>query len=202
MQMHIDLYDQSFYSRGRPAWVVILWDVVQQILIHPSPHPCYGWRRFWYRCFGAHIGRGVLIRKSVSCNYPWKLTIGDYSWIGDGATLYALAEIEIGAHAVVSQQAYLCTGAHDHRDPCFGLIVKPVRVGSSAWVALGALVLPGVSIGEGALIAARAVVTRDAAAWMVHCGSPAVATGPRQLRDSDSAEEHLEVEAEHALSIR
>ena len=182
MPIRLDLYDQSGYDRGRSGLVVVLWDLVQQVLIHPSPHPCYGWRRFWYRRFGARIGRGVLIRKSVRCNYPWKVTIGDHAWIGDEATLYALAEIEIGEHAVVSQQSYLCTGTHDHRDPCFGLVVKPVKIGAGAWVALGALVLPGVRIGEGALIAARAVVTRDAAPWTVHRGSPAVAAGPRELR--------------------
>jgi putative colanic acid biosynthesis acetyltransferase WcaF len=163
--------------------VVALWDLVQTALIHPSPHACYGWRRFWYRRFGARIGRGVLIRKSVRCNYPWKVVIGDHAWIGDEATLYALDRITIGDHAVVSQQAYLCTGTHDHGDPAFGLVVKPIVVGRSAWVALGALVMPGVTVQDGAVVAARAVLNRDAAAWTIWAGTPARRVGVRTLRD-------------------
>ncbi len=179
-----------------------MWDLVQQMLINPSPHPFYGWRRFWYRLFGAQLGEGVLIRKSVRCNYPWNVTIGEHAWIGDEATLYALAAINIGGHAVVSQQAYICTGSHDHRDPHFGLIVKPVHIGCGAWIALGALVMPGVTIGEGALIAARAVVTRNAAAWTVYRGSPAVATGPRELRSADLVESAESADPLESASVR
>jgi putative colanic acid biosynthesis acetyltransferase WcaF len=182
--VRLDRYDQSHYERGRPAWVVVLWDLVQQVLIHTSPHPCYGWRSFWYRRFGADIGHDVRIRKSVRCNYPWNLAIGDHAWIGDEATLYTLGRIEIGAHAVVSQQAYLCTGSHDHHDPAFGLIVKPISIGQSAWIALGVLVMPGVRIGAGSLIAARAVVTKDTLPWMVYRGSPATVAGRRELREA------------------
>jgi len=76
--------------RGRPAWFVQLWWIVQTLLFHPSPQLFYGWRRFLLRAFGARIGKGVLIRPSVTVTYPWKLGIGDWSWVGDHATLYAL----------------------------------------------------------------------------------------------------------------
>lgn len=181
---HVDLgrYDQSWYSRGRSALVIVLWEVVQRILIQGSLHPMFAWRRFWYRCFGAKIGKRVLIRRSVTCNYPWKLAIGDRSWIGDDVVLYTLERIEIGADAVVSQRAYLCTGSHDHCDPAFGLVVKPIRIGDSAWVAIDALVMPGVTVGEGALVAARALLTRDAAPWTIYIGQPARAAGNRALK--------------------
>jgi putative colanic acid biosynthesis acetyltransferase WcaF len=181
-RIHLDRYDQSWYSRGRSVFVVMLWELVQMVLIHGSLHPMYAWRRFWYRVFGARIGAHVLIRRTVICNYPWNVTIGEHSWIGDGATLYALESITIGSHVVISQQAYLCSGSHDHRDPAFGLVVKPITVEHGAWIALGALIMPGVRVGEGAVIAARAVLTRDAAPWTLHRGAPAVAVGPRELR--------------------
>lgn len=179
----IDLsrYDQSWYSRGRSALVIVLWEVVQRLLIHGSLHPMFGWRRFWYRCFGARIGKRVLIRRSATCTYPWKLSIGDRSWIGDDVVLYSLERIDIGADAVVSQRAYLCTGSHDHSDPAFGLVVKPIRIGDCAWVAIDALIMPGVSVGEGALVAARSLLTRDAAPWTIYRGQPAKAAGVRSL---------------------
>ena len=183
---HVDLsrYDQSWYSRGAGPLKLLLWDVVQDWLIRPSPHAAYGWRRMLYRLFGARIGERVHIRRTVRCNYPWKLEIADRAWVGDETTLYALERITIGADAVVSQQAYICTGTHDHRDPAFGLVVKPVVIGHSAWIALGAVVMPGVTVGDGALLGARAVLTRDAQAWTIHLGSPAKPVGPRELRAS------------------
>jgi putative colanic acid biosynthesis acetyltransferase WcaF len=180
----IDLgrYDQSWYSRGRSALVIVLWEIVQSLLIHGSLHPMFAWRRFWYRRFGARIGDRVLIRRSVTCNYPWKLSIGDRSWIGDEAVLYALERIHIGSDVVISQRAYLCTGTHDHHDPAFGLVVKPIHVGDGAWVAIDALVMPGVTIGDGALVGARALLTADAAPWTIYLGQPARARGERSVR--------------------
>jgi putative colanic acid biosynthesis acetyltransferase WcaF len=180
----IDLsrYDQSWFDRGRSGIVIVLWEIVQRVLIHGSLQPMYGWRRFWYRVFGARIGRGVLIRATVTCTYPWKLSIGDHAWIGEHVTLYTLDRIDIGANAVVSQHSYLCTGTHDHRDPTFGLITKPIRIGDGAWLALGATIMPGATVGDGALVGARAVLTKDAAAWTVYLGQPAVAKGRRELR--------------------
>jgi putative colanic acid biosynthesis acetyltransferase WcaF len=193
----IDLqaYDQSWYQRGRGTLIVILWDLVQIFLIHPSPHACYSWRRFLYRVFGASIGEHVLLRKSVTCNYPWRLSIGKNSWVGDEATLYCLQQVTIGENVVISQQSYLCSGTHDHRDPHFGLIVKPIVVEDGAWIALGALVMPGVTVREGALIGARAVLTKDALPWTIYQGLPAHPVGQRILEMPDRAS------AEHASSI-
>src|SRR4051812_46461784 len=92
----LQAYDQSWFDRGRSSLVIAAWDLVQTLLIHPSPHACFGWRRFLYRLFGARVGVGVRIRKSVVCTYPWKISIGDHAWIGDQATLYSLERIVIG----------------------------------------------------------------------------------------------------------
>ena len=181
-RIRLDRYDQSWFDRGRNGLICVLWDYVQMLLVRPSPHPCYGWRRFWWRRFGAQLGRDVRIRRTVRCNYPWKVAIGDHAWIGDHAELYALERITIGAHAVISQHAYLCTGAHDHRDPHFGLIAKPIAIGDGAWIALGATVMPGVTVGDGAVVGARALLTHDAPAWTIMLGMPARPAGTRAVR--------------------
>jgi putative colanic acid biosynthesis acetyltransferase WcaF len=179
----IDLsrYDQSWFDRGRSGLVVILWDLCWLLLIRPCPQPLYAWKRFIWRCFGARIGRGVLLRSTVRCNYPWKVTIGDHAWIGEEAWLYALDRIEIGSHAVISQQAYLCTGSHDIADPHFGLKTAPIRIGHGAWVALGATVMRGVTVGDGAVIGARAVAHKDMPAWTVCAGDPCTPIKPRAV---------------------
>jgi putative colanic acid biosynthesis acetyltransferase WcaF len=158
--------------RGRPAWFVQFWWIVQSVLFHTSPQFMYGWRRFLLRVFGAQIGKGVLIRPSVSVTYPWKLCIGDWSWIGDGATLYTLGEITIGENACISQHAYLCTGSHDYLRPSFDLYAEPIRVEPEVWVATHAFVGPGVTIGRGSIIGASSVVLKDVPAGMICAGNP------------------------------
>lgn len=169
--------------RGRSAVVVQLWWLVQGTLFALSPQVLYGWRNALLRLFGARIGRNVLVRPSVRVTYPWKLVIGDRSWIGDGAELYTLGPIIIGADAVVSQRSYLCTGSHDHRSPAFDIWAKPIVVEDQAWVAADVFVHPGVTVGRGAVIAARSTLTRDAEPYGLYVGAPAQLRGRRRPRE-------------------
>jgi putative colanic acid biosynthesis acetyltransferase WcaF len=86
--------------------------------------------------------------------------------------LYALGAIKIGAKVTVSQGAHLCAGSHDYEDPKFLLLKLPITIQDSAWVCADAFVGPNVTIGEGAVIAARAVVVKDVASWEVVGGNP------------------------------
>jgi putative colanic acid biosynthesis acetyltransferase WcaF len=165
--------------RGRPAWFVQFWWIVQALLLHPSPQALYGWRRFLLRLFGAKIGRGVLLRPSVSVTYPWKLSIGDWSWIGDEVTLYTLGEITIGENAVVSQQCYLCTGSHDYTRVTFDLYALPIHIESETWLASGVFVGPGVTVGRGAIVGARSVALKDVPGGMICAGNPLKVLRPR-----------------------
>jgi len=165
--------------RGRPAWYVQLWWLVQGTLFALSPQFMYGWRRFLLRLFGARIGQGVKIRPSVRVTYPWRVTIGDRSWIGDHAELYSLGEIEIGADVVVSQKAYLCAATHDYTRPTFDMLAKKIVIEDQAWIATDVFVAPGVRIGRGALIGARSSVFSDMPAGMICLGSPARPVRPR-----------------------
>ncbi|MXG89926.1 WcaF family extracellular polysaccharide biosynthesis acetyltransferase [Nocardioides flavescens] len=113
------------------------------------------------RAFGATIGEGVLVRHRVRVHWPWKLTVGDHSWIGEGAWLLDLEPITIGRQVCVSQDVLLCTGSHDRRSPTFEFDNAPITIGDGAWVAARATVLRGVHVGEGATIGATALVVRD-----------------------------------------
>lgn len=170
----IDLgkYDQSWFERGKPGWFILLWWLVQAIAFPLSPQPFYGIRRSLLRLFGAKIGRGVLIRPTARFTYPWKIAIGDYSWIGDDVVLYSLDRIEIGKHCIISQKSYLCTGSHDIKDPAFGLKTAPITMGNGAWVATDCFIGPGVKIGANAVIGARSSVFKDMPPGQVCLGSP------------------------------
>lgn len=159
--------------RGRGALTVQMWWLVQATLFACSPQFAYKWRAQLLRWFGADIGKDVVIRPSVKITYPWKLTIGDYAWVGDNAELYTLGPITIGNNAVVSQRSYLCTGSHDYTAEAFDIFALPIVIEDEAWVATDVFIAPGVTIGKGAVIGARSSVYKDMPEGMVCKGSPA-----------------------------
>lgn len=159
--------------RDRSNIVVQLWWITDFFFFKLSPQIMYGWRRFLLRMFGAKIGKGVIIRPTVKVTYPWKLSIGDYSWIGDDVNLYTLGEIEIGSNTVISQKSYLCAASHDYDKPDFPIWSKKIIIEDECWLATDVYVAPGVTIGKGTVVGARSSVFKDLPAGMVCIGSPA-----------------------------
>ena len=179
-QPWVDLrtYD-SRSDRGRAAVTVLVWWLVQAIAFPLSLHNFNDFRCWLLRLFGAKIGKGVVIRPSSRFIYPWKVEIGDYSWVGDDVVFYSIERIIIGAHCVISQKSYLCTGSHDLRDRSFALITAPVKIGNGAWIATDCFVAPGVCIGANSVIGARSSVMKSIPARQVAWGTPCI---PRYLR--------------------
>ncbi|HEY9830905.1 MAG TPA: hormogonium polysaccharide biosynthesis acetyltransferase HpsU [Stenomitos sp.] len=175
-------YDSSKSDRGRPGWFVLLWWLVQAIAFPLSPHTFNGFRKGLLQLFGAKIGTGVIIRPTARFTYPWKVEIGDYSWIGDDVVFYSLDRIRIGCHSVISQKSYLCTGSHDIQDPGFGLITAPIAIGNGAWIATDCFIAPGVQIGANAVIGARSSVFSNIPAQQVCWGTPVRPHYQRQIR--------------------
>lgn len=167
--------------RGRSAITVQLWWIVQGTLFACSPQFMYAWRNWLLRLFGAKVGVRVIVRPSVKVTYPWKVSIGDYSMIGDDAVLYSLGEIEIGDNAVVSQRSYICAASHDFTKTDFPIYAKKVFIGSQAWIATDVFIAPGVSVGKGAVVGARSSVFKDMPAGMVCLGSPCVPVRVREM---------------------
>jgi putative colanic acid biosynthesis acetyltransferase WcaF len=106
----------------------------------------------------------------------------DYSVLGDDVEVYNLAPITVGSNSIISQNTYLCSATHDYQDPTFSLYSKPISIGSSAWIAADVFVGPGITIGDGAVVGARSVVTKDVPAWMVCAGNPCRPIKPRLIR--------------------
>ncbi len=169
----LDTYKTPSKFRGRSALTVQLWRLVYQLLFRPSPQIMYGWRRFLLRVFGAKIGENVIIRPTAQITYPWKVKIGDYSWVGDEAVLYSLGDIEIGAHTVISQRSYLCTGGHDYLSKNFAINAQKIIIGSKCWLATDVYVAPSVSIGDGTVVGARSSVFKNLPSNKICFGSPA-----------------------------
>ncbi len=160
---------QSWSNRallGRTLWALC------QPLFRFSPRPMWAWRVWLLRGFGAQIGRQVHIHPTVRIAIPWHLKIDDQAAVGDRASLYALGRIHIGARATVSQQAHLCAGTHDWRDPARPLLKSPIHIGADAWICADAFVGPGVRVGAGAILGARAVAMKDLPDGHIGVGNP------------------------------
>ncbi|WKN32540.1 putative colanic acid biosynthesis acetyltransferase [Porifericola rhodea] len=159
--------------RGKSGVLVQVWWLVQNILFKPSPQFMYGWRRWLLRSFGAKVGKGVILRPSCTVTYPWKVEIGDYSWIGDEVVLYSLGNIHIGKNTVISQRSYICTGSHDYSAPHFDIYEKPIHIEDECWLATDVYVAPGIRIGRGAVVGARSSVYKDLPGAKIYVGNPA-----------------------------
>lgn len=160
----------------------LAWDLTWRWLYRPSPRMAYAWRRLLLRAFGAKLGREVVPHATARIWAPWNLEMGDYSCLGDHVDCYCVDRIKVGSHATVSQYSYLCAASHDYRDPHMRLTTAPIEIGDGAWVAADAFVGPGVKIGEGAVVGARASVFKDVEPWTVVVGNPARFLKKRELR--------------------
>lgn len=151
----------------------VLWFVTSLLLIDSGwPLPSSA-RRTVLRWFGARIGKGVVIKPHVRIKFPWKLEIGDHTWIGEGTWIDNLADVRIGSHVCISQGVYFCTGSHNHRKRSFDLLTAPIVVEDGAWIAARSTLLQGVTVGANALVAAASMVHKDVAAATVVGGNPA-----------------------------
>lgn len=146
------------YVRGRSAAWQVAWQLVAGLVFVRWWCPP-GLRAAILRGFGAKIGAGTVIRHRVRIHWPWKLTIGDGSWIGEGAWLLNLEPITIGQNVCISQDVLLCTGSHDRRSRTFEYDNAPIEIGDGAWIAARATVLRGSSIGADSVVGATALVS-------------------------------------------
>jgi putative colanic acid biosynthesis acetyltransferase WcaF len=156
------------------------WEIVRCCLFRPSPRPVFFWRAFLLRLFGAKIGRNNFIYPSACIWAPWLLETEDIVTIAADTEIYNPGGAVLRHHAIVSQGAFLCGGTHDYNSPSFPMTWGKIEVEAQGWVCARAIVLPGVTIGEGAVLGAGAVTSRDLEPWSVYAGNPARKVGERE----------------------
>lgn len=157
----------------------VLWGGTK-VLFRFSPRPCFGFRRFLLRMFGAKVGREVNVYPSATVYFPWNLEIGHHSAIGEWALIYNLGKVKIGERTTISQRVHLCAGTHDYRKVEMPLVKPPIQIGDEVWVCADAFVGPNVTVGRRAILGARAVVMKDVVASSVMAGNPAILIKQRE----------------------
>ena len=163
----------------------VAWKLVWLLLFRPTPRGNLfrPWRIALLKTFGAKVKWSSNVLPSCRIWQPWKLTMGNYACLSENVDCYSVDEIKIGDQATVSQGVKLCTASHDIGSSIMELTTKPIIISNNAWVAGWSIVLPGVTIGEGAVVAAGAVVSKDVDPWMVVGGNPAKLIKRRELKN-------------------
>lgn len=179
MTTDLSRYDNSEYKPGAGIIRQIAWYYTNAIFFRTALFPISGMKRFLLRCFGAKVGRGVNIKPSVNIKYPWRLTIGDYSWIGEQSWIDNLDDVVIGNHCCISQGAMLLCGNHNYRRPTFDLKTGRITLEDGVWIGAHSIVCPGITCKSHSMLAVNSVATRNLAAWTIYQGNPAVKAATR-----------------------
>lgn len=175
-------FSRRGYVPGASKLRRILWLVVEPVTMRNPLLVSYGLKVALLRLFGASIGQAVVVKPLVQVKYPWRLAIGDFAWIGEKAWIDNMEDVRIGAHVVISQGAYLCTGNHDWTDPGMGLTPRPICLEAGSWVGAFARLAPGVRVGSNAIVGLGAVLLADAKPDGIYQGNPAQRVGTRRLQ--------------------
>lgn len=179
-EVDLSKYKNEWYKPGSTI-KILLWYFFSRLFINTSiPYP-YSFKSKIIRLFGGKIGPGVVFKQNVSIKYPWFLTIGENSWIGENVWIDNLAFVTIGKNCCLSQGAMLLTGNHDFTRETFDLIVQPISLADGAWVGAQSVVCPGVIMGSHALLAVGSVANKDLNPYCIYQGNPAVFKRKREI---------------------
>ncbi|MBF2066444.1 MAG: colanic acid biosynthesis acetyltransferase WcaF [Calothrix sp. C42_A2020_038] len=181
--MRLDQYTIGTYTPGAPLWKQVLWYYIGSPLVKCHWLPMSDIKVWVLRLFGAQIGLKVRIKPGVRVKFPWRLTIGNYVWIGEDCWIDNLAHVTIESHVCLSQNTYLCTGNHDWNDTAFKLSIAPIHIQETSWVAAKSIVGPGVTIGKGAVLTLGSVAVQSLEPMTIYSGNPARPIKKRKIRE-------------------
>ncbi len=173
MPTNLSQYDNSWYQPGGNSLKRVLWYFVNVLFFINPLNPLIGLKVSLLRAFGASIGTGVIIKPGVNIKYPWRLTIGDHTWIGEKVWIDNLADVKIGANCCLSQGAMLLTGNHNFKKPTFDLMTQEITLEDGAWIGAQTVVTPGVTVGSHAVLTVGSVASQNLQSYQIYRGNPA-----------------------------
>lgn len=166
-------FDKKDFNAGASSFKIACWYFTSMVFFRSGLIPFSSVLVLILRAFGASIGKEVRIKPYIHIYYPWKLTIGDYSWLAP-CKIENLAQVKIGKNVCVSQNAMLLTGNHDYNKSTFDLITKPITLEDGVWIGASAIVCPGVTAQSHSVLTVGSIATKDLEAYAVYQGNPAV----------------------------
>jgi len=173
-QTDLSNYSNHPYNPGGSAVKRFLWFYTNAIFLKTSLLPLNGFKATLLRLFGAKIGENLTIKPGVSIKYPWHLTIGDNTWIGEDVWIDCLVSVTIGSNACISQGAMLLTGSHNYKKTTFDLITGNIVLEDGAWIGAKAVVNQGITVSTHAVLTTGSIATKNLEAYSIYQGNPAI----------------------------
>jgi putative colanic acid biosynthesis acetyltransferase WcaF len=182
MQVQTDLsrFNNDWYKPGAPLIVRAIWYCMNRAFFI-SYFPFSSLKIFWLRMFGARIGKGVVLKPHINIKYPWRLSIGNYSWVGEGAWIDNLDDVAVGDNCCISQGALLLCGNHNYKKSTFDLMTGKITLEDGVWIGAKAVVCGGVVCKSHAVLTAGSVAADDLDAYSIYQGNPAVKIKDRAI---------------------
>jgi putative colanic acid biosynthesis acetyltransferase WcaF len=175
-------FNNKWYKPGKNIIIRAIWYCINSLFLINSMNWSSGLKKILLRMFGAKIGKGVVIKPGINVKYPWRLSIGDNSWIGERVWIDNLDEVIIGANCCLSQGSMLMSGNHNYNEISFDLMIAPIILEDGVWIGAGALVTGGVLCRTHSILSVKSVASKNLEPFFIYRGNPAQKGSQRKLR--------------------
>ncbi|WP_053971364.1 WcaF family extracellular polysaccharide biosynthesis acetyltransferase [Mangrovimonas sp. ST2L15] len=182
-KVDLSAFDNSWYQPGAGIIKRLCWYFINEIFFQTGLFPSSRLKVFFLRMFGAEVGKKVVIKPHVNIKYPWKLSIGDNSWIGERVWIDNLAQVIIGKNVCLSQGAFLLCGNHDFKKSTFDLLVGEINLEDGCWIGAKSIVGPGVVVGSYSVLTVGSIATKRLIPNMIYKGNPAEIVKERKISE-------------------
>ena len=182
-QTDLSKFNNSWYKPGGNIIKRILWYCTNVLFFLNPWNPFSSLKVFLLKLYGAKVGKGVVIKPSVNIKYPWRLVIGNDTWIGEKVWIDNLVNVEIGNNVSISQGAMILCGNHNYKKTSFDLMVGEVKLEEGVWIGAHSIVTPGTICKSHSILAVNSVATKDLDAYTIYQGNPAVEVRKRNIEE-------------------
>ena len=174
MKTDLCKYNNSWYKHGGKIKTIV-WYLSNLLFFNNKLNPSSSLKVFILKKFGANVGKKIVIKPGVNIKYPWLLSIGDYSWIGEDVWIDNLDQVTIGANCCISQGAMLLCGNHNFKKSTFDLIIKPITLEDGVWIGARSTVCPGVLAKSHSVLTVGSIISQTMEEYTIYRGNPAIA---------------------------
>jgi putative colanic acid biosynthesis acetyltransferase WcaF len=180
-KVDLSTFEISWYDVGASRLKRIAWYFTNVLFFMNPLFPFVGIKPKILRWFGAEVGKRVVFHTNVNIKYPWKLSIGDYCWIGEGVWIDNLDQVSIGNHVVISQGALILGGDHNYKKTDFPTELGEIVLEDGCWIGAKAVVTRRVTVGSHALLTVGSMASKDLEPYGIYQGNPAVKVRERVI---------------------
>ncbi|MBC7568033.1 MAG: colanic acid biosynthesis acetyltransferase WcaF [Pedobacter sp.] len=173
-------FDTGNFKVGASCTKVICWYIVNIVFFRSGIMPLSNVLVWLLRIFGSTIGQDVRIKPHIQIKYPWKLTVGDYSWLGS-CIIENLDQVTIGNHVCISQGAMLLTGNHNYNLQTFDLFTGQIILEDGVWICANSIICPGVTAESQSVLCVGSVANKSLKANCIYQGNPSQLVKKRKI---------------------